>query len=231
MNARQLKESALNSRHISISQTKQSIHLRLVPDYSKPLNKWKGAIIVISLMLIVSAVLGVLLNTMLARNQYEITSLVAKERALRQETESLQSMVAYYQSPQVLQSKAAKLGLVEAGSRGIINMSTGEIKEPESTSTYEKHHYDTHIPLPTKPELFKPKSDGDKREKSTSPVTPDTIKKATQSNSQQPRPTVTETKREAGKKVVILDGNRPAEWNDERLNGGTIPAPKLKEPK
>lgn len=239
MNARKFKDGAVNT----YSQLQQSyrkttnhadskpVSLRLVPAYEKPLRKWGVTLIAIPVLLLGGIIGGIAMSTAIAENQYEIVKLTHQERALKQENESLRSSVAYYNSPQVLNNKAQKLGLVTAGTHSVVDLSSGQIEDVGSEAVMNtQHEYKDNIPLPKKPKIVTADSKLSDRKEATAPLDSQTVEEVTQPVAKEkPKPTVIKVAPKPAKVTVIEnDGQRPAEWNSSRLNGGTIPAPNLK---
>lgn len=236
MNARKIKDSALSTygdlRKSYIDTLEQrrtnKPHFTIVPDYEKPLRQWKGALIALPIMLFAGIVSMIALNTAIAENQYEITRLTHQARQLQQETESLNALSNYNNSPQVLNKKAKDLGMITAGTRGILDLSTGEFKETEGATPNNNYAYEDSIPLPEKPKLVNTQRDVD-----AVPMDDKTAKEVTNPNkpktAPQPKPTVSQTVPKTVKKTYIGPGDpRPSDWNAEKLKGGTIPAPVMK---
>lgn len=239
MNARKLKESTIStysnlqkSYKKTTSQTESNpVSLRLVPAYEKPLRKWGVTLIAIPVLLLGGIIGGIAMSTAIAENQYEIVKLTQQERALKQENESLSSSVAYYNSPQVLNNKAQKLGLVTAGTHSVVDLSTGKVEDAGTEAVMNtKHDYQDNIPLPKKPKIVTADSKLNSRKEATAPMDSQTVKEVTQKEVQEkPKPTVIKVAPKPTKVTVIgVDGARPSDWDNSRLNGGTIPAPNLK---
>lgn len=189
--------------------------LSIVPDREQFKREWSGVIVITIILIVGGVISSILLNTAVAKNQYEIVRLTQEANALRQDNENRNSEINYLKSPQVLHQKANDLGMVAGTTSSVINLADGSVTKFESNSSNQR--VETSLPLPKKPKEYQKMVKEKQKPKS------EAVEKPTTAISEKPTTLIAPT-------VINAGDERPASWDDKVLNGGTIPAPVQKAP-
>lgn len=198
------------------------ITLSIVPEQARK-ERRPTVRYVVALMGLAAAVTTCLVNVAISQNQYELVKLNNQLRAISQENQPLAEQVQYLESPQILHAKAAKLGMVQAATPGVINLDNSTSTMGE-ISTSEDKMGKLLLDAPEKPVVVgskakplvaktNPTNPVPEIVEETALVTPEVVPEA-------PKP---------AEKVNSGVNERPI-FTGIDLNGGTIPAPVMKTP-
>lgn len=178
---------------------------------------------------VVAAALCVITNVGISQKQYEIVELRSTLHALSQENESLNTEEQYLQTPQVLNKKAKSLGMVSPKSKGVINLSNGELIQAEITPKI-KEDSTSALNLPKKPET---QANRAKRAKEAQKLRVNNEIAAERKKLSEVKEIIPVPVKEPQPVVKPVDPNRIVDrpvFAPEELNGGSIPAPKQQIP-
>lgn len=89
-------------------------------------------ILIASLLVILTIALPMVVNTQMAQRAYEIRDQRVQLAEINAQVETLEAQLLVASSPQMLEEKASKMGLVRAGNIGTINLADGVVEGGEA---------------------------------------------------------------------------------------------------
>lgn len=211
----------------TLKTTKKRSPLSVVPDFKPKSRRRIPRIYKIGACIIAYAVISLGITVDISKKQYEIVALKHELRQHEEANEILRSNVRHYETPQYLASKAKELGMIKPSSLGVIDLTTNKVQQGKNTSTAEQQEIRSSLDMPKHPDqhivdgivsTYVPKIEPKAAEQ---PVkTTEKPQAAIPQESQKEQPKAPSEPIQQEKRV----------YSNVELNGGSIPAPKMRNP-